>query len=108
METYLLDGISEVRLCECDILQSPGKTAVKGRRGACGGGYFGLCIYMCGNWVTLTHTSTGKDVKTILTLGEMKAGRCTGDRDAEKVMKRAKVLHGKFMCKGGDDSRKSR
>jgi hypothetical protein len=84
METYLLDSIGEVRSCECDILQSPSKTTVKRRirnRGACGGRQFGLSIDGCGDWLAFTHAGTGKDVKTVLTLGEMEAGRCTGDRD---------------------------
>ena len=56
--------------------------------------------------MTIIHASSGKNVQDILFLRKMKTSRCTGDRDTKKMMKRAEILHGKFMTKSSSDGGK--
>jgi hypothetical protein len=47
--------------------------------------------------MTTGHTRPVKNIKDILRLGEVDVIGCTRDRDAEKVMERTEILHGKFF-----------
>jgi hypothetical protein len=50
-----------------------------------------------------THAGTMEDVKDILSLREVKRMGVESDRDAEKMMKRSEVFHGKFAAESVND-----
>jgi hypothetical protein len=53
--------------------------------------------------MAVTHASTVENVKNILALREVKRMGVTSDRDAEKMMKRTEVFHGKFSAESVND-----
>jgi hypothetical protein len=96
-------------MSESGILKGAGETAIErgiGHREAVVGGECGFGINRSGRRVTITHANTMKDVKKILFLGEMEAGVGAGDRDAEKMVERAEIFHGKLRTEAGDDGLK--
>jgi hypothetical protein len=58
--------------------------------------------------MAVTHAYTVEDVKDILPLREMKRMGLKSDRDAEKMMKRAEIFHGKFTAESVKDRMKIR
>lgn len=53
--------------------------------------------------MAVTHAGTVEDVKDILSLREVKRMGVTSDKDAEKMMKRTEVFHGKFTAESVND-----
>jgi hypothetical protein len=53
--------------------------------------------------MVVTHAGTVEDVNDILSLREVKRMGLTSDKDAEKMMKRSEVFHGKFAAESVND-----
>nr|ABG21936.1 hypothetical protein LOC_Os12g13209 [Oryza sativa Japonica Group] len=64
VETYLLDNIRDIRLCECQILIS--------NRRAIRGGQLGISINKSGTRLAFVHVSTLKDLNVVLMLTQKK------------------------------------
>jgi hypothetical protein len=58
--------------------------------------------------MAITYSCTVEDVKDILSLREVKRMGVTSDRDAEEMIKRTEVFHGKFAAKSVNDRMEKR
>jgi hypothetical protein len=102
VQTYLLHGVGDVVLCECQILESSYNApelrgVLNGRpRVPCQ-----LCLKVdwCRARLAVRHDRTSEDVKRVCALMKKQTSRTTLDGDAEEVVKRPEILHGEFPLK---------
>jgi hypothetical protein len=73
MKAYLLDGVGNVRACECQVLEGPGEALelswVSNRRPGTGAD-LGLHVHRRRDQLAVYHASTLKDVESELALSE--------------------------------------
>jgi hypothetical protein len=102
VQTYLLHDVGNVGPCECQLLESSCnapelRDVLNGRlqvsRQLC------LKVEWCHAWLAVRHDYTFEDVKHVGALMEKQTSRTMLDGDAEEVVKRPEVLHGKFPLK---------
>jgi GMP synthase-like glutamine amidotransferase len=96
----LLNSIGNVRPCESQVLQGACKAAVGG--GVCHGRTiicrdFGTSVNRSGARFAVTHAVPTKDVQNVLPLRKKESVLGALNCHAEKVVQRAKILHGKFI-----------
>jgi hypothetical protein len=105
VQTYLLHDVGNVRPCECQLLESSCnapelRDVLNGRlqvsRQLC------LKVEWCHAWLAVCHDYTFEDIKHVGALMEKQTSRTMLDGDAEEVVKRPEVLHGKFPLKSGN------
>lgn len=106
MQTHLLDCISDVRACQCEVLKSAHKTPVLCRVGdgesICRRKLASRLGGSCGG-VAILHASLGKKFQGIFALGEKKPDAVLSDSNAEEVVDVAEVCHRKFLVKRRSD-----
>jgi hypothetical protein len=102
MEADLLDGVSDVGAGERQVLKGPGEAPelswISNRRPESGRD-LGLRVHERRDRLAVHHASALKDVESELTLSEEESIDLMLYRDAQKVVKRAEVLHGEFPLK---------
>jgi hypothetical protein len=105
VQTYLLHSVSDVRPCECQVLESS-CNALELRGVLNGRPQIPCQLHLKVNWcharLAVRHDRTFKDVKRVGALMEKQANRTTLNGDAEEVVKRSEVLHGEFPLKSGN------
>jgi hypothetical protein len=99
MKTNLLDSVDEVEAGERQVLEGLGEapelSQISNRRPRSGGD-FDLHVYGRQDQLVVHHASTLKDIESELVLSEEESIRLMLYGDPQKIMKRAKVLHGEF------------
>jgi hypothetical protein len=99
MKANLLDGVGDVGVGECQVLEGPGEapklSQVSNRRPGSGGD-LGLRVNECRDWLAVHHASTLKDIESELALSEEESIYLMLYGDPNKMVKRAEVLHGEF------------
>jgi hypothetical protein len=102
IEADLLDGISDVKAGERQVLKGPGEASelrrISNRRPGSGGD-LGLHVHGRRDWLAIHHASALKDVESELALSEEESIDLMLYRDPQKVVKRAEVLHSEFLLK---------
>jgi hypothetical protein len=103
VETYLLDSIGNLGAGKHQVLEGPSEALVQswisnGRPRL--GSDLGLCVYERQNWPIVYHSSTLKDIKSILVLSEKGFARLMLYGGPQKVMEGSEVLHGDFPLEG--------
>jgi hypothetical protein len=102
VEAELLDGISDVRPCEGEVLKCASKTPVGG--GVCWSkhrtpslGQLALGVHRCRAGLAGGHPGSLQNVTSELPLVEEQTGRSGLNSDAEEVVEHPKILHSKFL-----------
>jgi hypothetical protein len=102
IEADLLDGISDVKAGERQVLKGPGEASelrrISNRRPGSGGD-LGLHVHGRRDWLAIHHASALKDVESELALSEEESIDLMLYRDPQKVVKRVEVLHSEFPLK---------
>ena len=102
VETYLLDGIGDIRTSESQILQCTSQTTILSRVSNLRtvGGQLGVQVDGSAARLASTHPDAFQDVQSILPLREQKAIIAAGDGDTNEVMELSHVGHSKLTLKG--------
>jgi hypothetical protein len=102
IEADLLDGISDVRAGERQVLKGPGEASelrwISNRRPESGGD-LGLRVHGRRDRLAIHHASALKDVESELALSEEESIDLMLYGDPQKVVKRVDVLHSEFPLK---------
>jgi hypothetical protein len=102
IEADLLDGISDVKAGERQVLKGPGEASelrrISNRRPGSGGD-LGLHVHGRRDWLAIHHASALKDVEIELALSEEESIDLMLYGDPQKVVKRVEVLHSEFPLK---------
>ena len=101
METYVLNGVADVRPCQRQVLQSAGNAAIERCiRSWCTiqSGDFGLGFCRCGGGLAIRHPSTLQNILSILFLRKKGTGGITPHIDAKEEMQCSEVLEGEFRA----------
>ena len=109
METDLLNGISEIRPGESEVLQGSSKTPV-GSRISHGITHINrqlrLSVDRSGTGLVISHPSPLQNIKCILPLVKEKARRARLNSNTQEVMELTKILRRKLLLQRGDDALK--
>jgi hypothetical protein len=105
VQTDLLHGIGNVRLCECQALENS-CNAPELRDILNGRPRVPRQLHLEVDWscarLAVCHDRTFEDVKRVGVLMEEQTSRTMLNGDAEEVVKRSDVLHGEFPLKRGN------
>jgi hypothetical protein len=105
VQTDLLHDIGDVRPCECQVLENSCNAlelrGVLNERPQVPRQIL-LKVDWCRARLAVRHDCTFEDVKRVGALMEKQTSRTMLDGDAEEVVKRSEVLHGKFLLKSGN------
>jgi hypothetical protein len=103
VETDLLDGVSDVRAGERQVLEGTGEAPEvsrisNGRPGLSGD--LGLHVHQHQNWLAIHHASSLMNIESKLTLSEEEPVGLMLYRDSQEMMEGPKILHGEFPLEG--------
>jgi hypothetical protein len=99
VEADLLDGVGEVRVGECQVLEGPDEdpevSRISNRKLGLGGD-LGLHVHRRRNRLAVHHASSLENIESKLTLSEEEPVRLMLYGDSHKIMAGLEILHDEF------------
>jgi hypothetical protein len=106
VEADLLDGVGDVRVGECQVLEGPNEAPKLSRINNWRlrlGGELGLCVHWRRNRLAVHHGSSLKNIKSKLMLSEEEPIRLMLYGDSQKMMEGSELLLGELLLEGRYD-----